>query len=312
MKKIVIQENQFFNRSSWQEIFETYFEDYSKVLRLEFTNSQDKLYKQLTSANCCFCFNLKSSFNLNDLNLELFYLGISDLDFKENYNFPKDMKFYSSKGVSSRMIAEYTLMASLMLIRKVKTITNNQSKRKWDQSNLILNHNSILSNYKIGVIGLGNNGLEIANIFNDLGCEVVGLSRNNKKNDKLSRWYSYNQLNEILDYSDIIIIALPLNQQSQNLISKKELEILGEKSFIINISRGEIVHENDLIYSLNHNIINGAVIDVASREPIGKWSKLWKTKNLIITPHISGNINSFKTQIQTDFVMKLKNHLKVK
>jgi len=312
MKKILIQESHYFNRSSWQNKFDNYLPNWTSIFELEFVKSNKDFNNSLLSANICFCFDLDSTINIDKLDLDIFYLGISDFDYKEKYILPEKIKFFSSKGVSSRMIAEYTLMSSLMLVRRIKTAFDHQRTRKWNQADMILNDKPILSNYKIGVLGLGANGQEIVNIFYNLGCEVFGLSRSKPDNLHLAKWYGSNEMNQILNDCDIIIVSLPLNSQTENLISKNELEIIGEKSFLINIGRGEIINEEDLIYALNNNIIAGAVSDVFCSEPIGRWSKLWKAQNFIVTPHISGNINSFKNEIQLDFIMKIKSFLKVK
>ena len=122
----------------------------------------------------------------------------------------------------------------------------------------------------------------------------------------LEKWYSHYQINELIKFSDILIIALPLNKDTRFIISKEELINLGESSYLINISRGDLICESDLFYVLKNNLIKSAVIDVCSIEPLSRWSKLWKLENLVITPHISGNINNFVEKVQNDFLEKTK------
>jgi phosphoglycerate dehydrogenase-like enzyme len=81
--------------------------------------------------------------------------------------------------------------------------------------------------------------------------------------------------------------------------------MLGSDSCLINISRGNIIVEKDLIHALKSKIIRGAVIDVFSREPLPGSSPLYKLDNVILTPHISGNINLFVDEIQEDFINKM-------
>ena len=101
------------------------------------------------------------------------------------------------------------------------------------------------------------------------------------------------------------------------LLNYKHFEIMGRHSYLINTSRFEIINEDDLIKALNSSTIKAAALDVSSIEclPESKWwrpnqiskknSKLWSTKNLFISPHISGNANLFADKIQTDFISKL-------
>ncbi len=89
------------------------------------------------------------------------------------------------------------------------------------------------------------------------------------------------------------------------MIGMQELKMLGSDSYLINISRGNIIVEDDLIQALRLKIIKGAVIDVFSKEPLPGSSPLYKLDNVILTPHISGNINLFVDEIQIDFINKV-------
>ena len=70
-----------------------------------------------------------------------------------------------------------------------------------------------------------------------------------------------------------------------------------EDAIIINTARGGIINEQDLYEVMQDGHLSGAAIDVCSKEPLSRWSKLWKTNNLFITPHISGNINNFVANV---------------
>ena len=306
MKKLVIQENLYFNKNSWVESFNKNFKKIGDYFNITFVKTKNDLKKEILNSNICFCFEPNFYLDYNPTNLELVYLGISNLDYPEKYNFNNDILFYTAPSISSKMIAEYVLMMSMFLIKKMNISVNNQFKKKWDQSFLISNQKLLIKDYKIGVLGLGENGKEIVNLFNKLGCKVSGCSLTKKNNLVLENWYSRNQIDKLIEFSDILIVSLPLNDETKFLISKDDFVNLGVSSFIINISRGDILVESDLMYALNNNIISGAAIDVCSNEPLSRWSKLWKTNNLIITPHISGNINSFVSNVQKDFIEKIK------
>ena len=99
---------------------------------------------------------------------------------------------------------------------------------------------------------------------------------------------------------------MPLNDETHNLIDKKAFICMKNSAILINISRGNIINEGDLIYALKNNLIHFAALDVLKTEPLSRWSRLWKLKNLLITPHIAGNINLISGKIQKDFLKKLK------
>ena len=111
-------------------------------------------------------------------------------------------------------------------------------------------------------------------------------------------------------------MTIPLRKSTFNLISETEFSLMSPDSLIINTSRSQIVNELALMKYLNEGKIAGAALDVTSLEKSeGKsffgikinrnTNLLWSTKNLLITPHIAGNINMLTTQIQLDFIRKL-------
>jgi phosphoglycerate dehydrogenase-like enzyme len=309
MKKILIQENSFFTSDMWKCTINHSFRDIHKYYVVKYIKTELEFKREIENTNICFSFALDRDFNYQNTKLELIYLGLSNLDYIDKYNLGNNILFCSTKGIASKMISEYVLMASMMLIKNINLTFNNYKKRKWNQASLIHQKKTLIQDYNIGVLGLGDNGKEIVNIFNKLGCKVSGCSISKKPNIDLYKWYSSPQFHDLIKNSDILIIALPLNHDTEFLISNQELIYLGSNSYIINISRGDIIVESDLINALNKNLIKGAAIDVCTNEPPGRWSRLWKTKNLILTPHISGNINSFVNEVQSDFISKVKSLL---
>src|SRR5699024_7734775 len=96
------------------------------------------------------------------------------------------------------------------------------------------------------------------------------------------------QKNEVFQKCDFIVCLLPLTAETYNFIDYKEIQLMKKNSYILNVSRGEVVNENALIDALENEEISGAVLDVFREEPLPEDSKLFKTKNALITPHITG------------------------
>jgi phosphoglycerate dehydrogenase-like enzyme len=303
-KKLIIQTNPYFTKSRWENCFRENYPEFVENFEMQFVSTIKELTILLPKVKLCF------SFKLPDIDLikhlKLLYLGISDIDYIESYNIPENINIHTSKGLASNLIAEHTLLLALSLIKNFHLIVLNQRKKKWDQAPLIENGIRSIKDYKVGVLGLGNNGRAIADIFRNLGCWVAGYSNNLDENQNLDEWYSTDKLKEILKVCDIIIVALPLRKETYHLIRIKEFEAMGKNSFLINIARGEIINESDLILALKQQIITAAAIDVFSIEPLPRKSALWKMNNFIITPHIAGNINNLVNSIQEDFIFKLK------
>lgn len=97
---------------------------------------------------------------------------------------------------------------------------------------------------------------------------------------------------------DILVLAMPLTASTHHVISRPQLELLKPKcTFLSNVGRGPLVNTPDLIMALNEGWIRGAALDVTDPEPLPADHELWTTKNVIITPHVSGNSNSYNKRV---------------
>jgi len=305
-KIIAIQLSKFFTKASWEDSFNRYFPSYTEEFTVVYASTKKELKDLYLGADACFCFELSADMNISDSKMQLLYMGITDIDYMNTVTLPDNIHIYTSKGMASAFIAEYSLMTSLMLIRNFQYSVINQMKKMWDQD-VFLNHPAgSLRNYKIGVLGLGKSGKAIVDIFKSIGCWVAGYSKTENKDMALDFWASPNKLNELLEIADIIIVSLPLRNETKHVIGHEQFELMGSESYLINVSRGDIINENDLIVALKKHIIKAAAIDVCSIEPLPQRSNLWKIPNLLISPHIAGNINYFIDSIQRDFIRRVK------
>ena len=95
------------------------------------------------------------------------------------------------------------------------------------------------------------------------------------------------ELDEYLKIADVVVLTLPLMDSTRGMFDKTKFELMKENSIFVNLARGPLVVENDLIDSLEQKLIGGAVLDVFDVEPLEKNSPLWDMKNVILTPHNS-------------------------
>lgn len=117
-----------------------------------------------------------------------------------------------------------------------------------------------------------------------------------------SRWFSAGTKTDLHAFLssglDLLVITIPLTNKTKRLIARPELELLAKRTvFVSNVSRGSIVDTDDLIDALNGGIIRGAAIDVTDPEPLPDGHRLWSTKNLLITPHVSGDSSAYAQRI---------------
>ena len=94
-------------------------------------------------------------------------------------------------------------------------------------------------------------------------------------------------LDELLRQADFVLISVPLSPQTRNLIGAKEFKVMKPTATLINIARGGIVNQTDLLEALQSGMIRGAALDVTEPEPLPRDHPLLKLPNIIITPHIA-------------------------
>lgn len=114
-----------------------------------------------------------------------------------------------------------------------------------------------------------------------------------------SRWFhGQEQLNDFISGLDLLVVTLPLTPATKDIISTEQLEALGKrKGFLCNVARGPVVNTDALMAALNNGTIRGAALDVTDPEPLPPDHALWKAKNVIISPHVSGNSNHYNERV---------------
>ena len=162
-----------------------------------------------------------------------------------------------------------------------------QQNREWIQQSSVQSEDRT-----IGIMGLGNIGKAIGESLVNLDFKVVGWGARPKNSLGAIEYYDgHEQLSKFLSETDILINVLPLTENTINLLTKSELEYLPKGSFIINIGRGGIINEDDLLSVLDEGHITAAALDVFAEEPLPENNSLWTHPSVYITPHIAGQSN---------------------
>ena len=156
-------------------------------------------------------------------------------------------------------------------------------------------HNKVL-----GLIGFGKIGKAVAKRATGFDMEIIYHKRNVQGTDiykNTKNKAKYCKLKELLSVADYIVIACSLNDDSYHLINIENLKIMKKTAFIINISRGKIIKERDLVFALRNKYLAGAALDVFEQEPILKSNPLIKMKNVILLPHIGSSSHSTRNRM---------------
>jgi phosphoglycerate dehydrogenase-like enzyme len=218
----------------------------------------------------------------------------------------KNIDVTSSNGVHAYPISETIFALMLGLTRKIHSYVRNQEKKVWHHANLNLE----MHEKTIGIIGVGAIGTETAKIAKAFGMKVLGVRYSGKPAENVDEMFTADQLELLLPECDYVVVTLPLTENTRHLFGAAQFQQMKRTSFFINIGRGEIVVEEDLISALQEGIISGAGLDVFTKEPLEKESPLWEMDNVIITPHTSGSTEHYDRRVIEDiFLPNLKTYL---
>lgn len=194
-----------------------------------------------------------------------------------------NIKIFNAAGVYSIPIAEHAVLKILEFYKKSRVFYEKQQRKEWDKERNILE----LYGKKVAIIGCGNIGGEIAKRLKAFGTEITAVDIHKVSNEYIDRFESIDNLKEVLKTSDIIILTLPLTDLTRGLINKECFSVMNKNCLLVNVSRGQVVNQNDLIDALKDGKIAGAALDVFEDEPLPAESPLWDMENVIITPHNS-------------------------
>ncbi|UOE55841.1 D-2-hydroxyacid dehydrogenase [Bacillus sp. CMF12] len=212
----------------------------------------------------------------------------------------------SANGVHANPISETIFALMLGLTRKIHTYVKNQQAKAWHHSGMKLE----IHNKTIGMIGTGAIGKETARIAKAFGMKVIGVRHSGKPEEYIDEMYTSSQLNDVLPLCDYVVVTLPLTQETRQLFGAEQFTRMKDSAFFINIGRGEIVKETDLIAALQNGQIAGAGLDVFEKEPLSEDSPLWEHDNVIITPHTAGSTEHYTKRVIEDiFIPNLKEYI---
>lgn len=211
----------------------------------------------------------------------------------------KDVALTSAKGVHAFPISETIFALMLGLTRKIHTYVKNQQEKKWHHGHMNLE----MHNKTLGVIGVGEIGKETSKIAKAFGMRVLGVKHSGKEEKNVDAMYTPQELHQILPQCDYVVISLPLTPLTKEMFGEEEFKLMKKSSFLINIGRGEIIKEDDLVKALQKGEIAGAGLDVFVQEPLEEKSPLWEMENVIITPHTSGSTEHYTKRVMENIFL---------
>ena len=213
----------------------------------------------------------------------------------------------TNSNVYGVTIAEHVVMVTLMLLRRMPEYEEIVRNRSWSNQ---LPIRSIRDN-EFTILGTGNIGVNVAERVRGMGAaKIIGLSRSGKPHPAFDEVHPIADLDKVLPGTKILVMALPGTAETIHILNRARIALLPTDAYVINVGRGTAVEQEPLIEALNSGRIAGAALDVMDPEPLPEDHPLWATKNLILTPHVSGNMTlGYTCDINVEmFCADLKNY----
>lgn len=201
--------------------------------------------------------------------------------------FERGLLVTGSAGRTAPTLAEHVFMFMLSLTYDVYGLHDQQRKHIWGGLPGYDDRRGLVSK-TIGIIGLGNLGVELAKKSKAFGMRVLGYRRSADPVENVDVLYSKDRgdsIDEILKESDFLVLATALTDETYHMIGKAQLEAMKPSAYIINLCRGSVIDEPALVDALNKGVIAGAGLDTFEIEPLPVDAAIWDAKNAMITPH---------------------------
>lgn len=200
--------------------------------------------------------------------------------------FARGIPVTSSAGRSAPVLAEHAIYFMLLSCYHTRQMMKAQEACQWGVDGM--NKWYGLYGRTAGIVGMGNNGRELAVRLHTMGMNIIAYNNSPIQGFDYCRKLAAkngDMLDELLAESDFVILNLPLNDSTFHMINKDSIAKMKDGAFLVNMARGGIVCTEDLIDALNSGKLGGAGLDVFEEQPLNPESPLWKMENVYITPH---------------------------
>ena len=200
-----------------------------------------------------------------------------------------DCLLSNGSGAYGPTISEHVIMVLLMLMRRMPEYAQVMQRRGWSNQ---LSVRSIRGSH-FTLLGTGDIGTTFARKLRALGAaSITGVNRSGRCPDGVyDRVVPISDLDTVLPDAHVLVMSLPSTPETVGILSRARLELLPRDAFVINVGRGSAIGQDALIEALNTERIAGAALDVMVPEPLPQDHPLWDAKNLVLTPHVAGNMS---------------------
>ncbi len=198
-------------------------------------------------------------------------------------------------GGNAQSVAEYCLMAIMLLARNFRAIDRKLRSASWDTARALAGEAEEVSGKTLGIVGVGHIGKRLAKMCSGgLSMRVLG---NQRRLDALPAGIEPVDLEQLLRDSDFVVLTCPLTPETHHLITAKRLASMKKTAFLINVGRGPVIDEAALVEALRANTIAGAMLDVYEHYRLEPGHDLFSLPNAVLTPHLAGSTRESREHV---------------
>ncbi len=228
--------------------------------------------------------------------------GVLFDDFAES-----DVTLTSAKGTVGIHLADHAWALILALTRGIHTALR---EKTWRVRMSMRANSWELAGMTMGVFGLGGTGVEVARRAQGFGMRTLALdSEQVNRPSFVEEVWPLDRFYDLLEASDIVVICLPLTDETRGVFNAKAFSHMRNHALLINVTRGDIVDGSSLLAALENGVIGGAGLDTSPGEPLADDHPLWNMDNVVITPHTAGGSPVRVARIVDVFCDNLKRYL---
>jgi phosphoglycerate dehydrogenase-like enzyme len=212
-----------------------------------------------------------------------------------------DVVLTNSRHVFDDAIAEYVLGLLLAFAKDLPHTLDLQQRHTWRHR-----VTERLAGHSVVIVGAGPIGRAIARLAAAVGCRVTGVARNPRSDDPdFGTVHRAAALLDALTDADFVVVAAPLTDDTRGMFGAAAFQRMKPSARLINVGRGPIVDQAALVTALRGGQLAGAALDVFADEPLPPDSPLWGMSNVIVSPHMSGDVAGFEDELAALFLDNL-------
>ncbi|MFJ4210193.1 D-2-hydroxyacid dehydrogenase [Paenarthrobacter sp. NPDC089675] len=226
-------------------------------------------------------------------------IGVDSLMTEEIIN--SDIVVSNSRGVCERPIAEWVLGVLLMFTKDLRRTIELQQARTWQHR-----ETEPLLGRKVLVVGPGPVGRETVLLLRAAGMDVSVVGRTAREDAQLGAIASFDELDVLLGEAKDVVLTVPLTEETRGLFNAARFDKMRPGARLVNVGRGAVVVEQDLLDAIDAGHLGAAALDVFENEPLTAENPLWSRSNILVSPHASGDLIGWRGKVVDCFSRNLQ------